>query len=249
MIVCVTARMGSSKVTLKASHPCFVGQKLQTTGFIVQALLIKHGLNSFANRLWLSRWEDIVDLKFDAFLDGSAVVCHSSACTHCSSGLTTAACYSATRTCRHSRRQDGGMSAEIQRLHDACECNKSHPSSSCNLLHSKMYTTGGAVPPVEGMCMKTAGPEAESSQETAEHAHIHIKSAVLTWVNSSRCLIALTRLQSEIVLHGSGGAPARLAANKLWVNASRSVSNLEVAASLGAYRCLLISLRNCLSCF
>ncbi len=154
LCICVTARMGSSSANSKASHPCFVSQKLQTTGFVVQALLIKHGLNSFADRLWLSRWEDIVDLKLDAFLDCGAVICHSSACTHYSSGLTTAACYSATRTCRHSRRQDGAVSAEMQRLHDACEYNRSHPSSSCNLLQGRMDTTRGAVPPVECMCRR-----------------------------------------------------------------------------------------------
>lgn len=175
--------MEASKGSSQASHPGFVSQELQTTGFVVQALVIKQGLNSFADRLWLSRWEDIVDLKFDAFLDCGAIVCHSSACTHWSSGLTTAACYSANRTCRHSRRQDGGMSVEIQRLHDACECNRSYLSNSCNLSHIRMQTTSGAVRPVECMCRTAgAGAVAESSQDTAEHAHKHIKGAVLTWV-------------------------------------------------------------------
>ena len=47
-----------------------------------------------------------------------------------------------------------------------------------------MDATSGAVPPIGCMCRRTAGAEAvaESSQDSAEHAHDHIIGAVLTWV-------------------------------------------------------------------
>ena len=64
------------------SYPCFICEKLQPTGLIVQTLLKNDRVDLRADGLGLSRWKDIVDLKVQSLANSCAVVGNCSTGAH-----------------------------------------------------------------------------------------------------------------------------------------------------------------------